>query len=241
MTSRYRQQPLRSQDEEFSPQAVLPSSMELFHFYRSTLAQCAKLSTGNRLLELSRTFAKYLDEYAERVLLHFLRDQIGASGLSIEDVIMVLNTADYCHTTCTQLEEKIKGKIDENLRSSVDLQSQADTFMGVASAALRSLVRKVETDCEPGWREMRNTPWSKLNSVGDQSSYVAELVSNITNTSGEILKLLVKSQYARAFCDNLVELMANTYISNIVQCRPISEVGAEQVSCSALLGHLRLY
>ena len=230
MIQRYRQQPLLSPEEEFSPQAVLPSSMELFHFYRSTLAQCAKLSTGNRLLELSRTFAKYLDEYAERVLLHFLRDQIGTSGLSIEDVVMVLNTADYCHTTCTQLEEKIKGKIDENLKSSVDLQSQADTFMGVASAALRSLVRKVETDCESGWKEMRNTPWSKLSSVGDQSSYVAELINNIKNTSGEILKLLIKPQYARAFCDNLVELMANTYISNIVQCRPISEVGAEQVS-----------
>ena len=41
--------------------------------------------------------------------------------------------------------------------------------------------------------------------------------------------LLHKQQYARAFCDNLVDLMANTYIANIVLSKPISEVGAEQM------------
>lgn len=48
--------------------------------------------------------------------------------------------------------------------------------------------------------------------------------------ASEILQLLSKQQYARAFCDNLVELLANTYLANILLCRPISETGAEQVS-----------
>lgn len=222
-------QPLRPPDEDFSAQAVIPSSMELFHFYRITLAQCAKLSTGGRLLELSLIFAKYLDLYAEQVLLYALQSRSGGPDAPLEDIILVLNTADYCHTTCTQLEDKIKGRIDEELRPKVDLQSQADTFMGVASAALRGLVHKVEVACEPGWREMRNTSWSKLDSVADQSSYVGELLQQIKATSAGILKLLSKHQYARAFCDNLVELLANLYIGNIVQCRPLSEVGAEQM------------
>ncbi|KAF1997652.1 hypothetical protein P154DRAFT_524690 [Amniculicola lignicola CBS 123094] len=226
---KYRQQPLRNAEDEFSAQAVIPSSTELFHFYRLTLAQCAKLSTGSRLLELCTTFAKYLDQYGQQVLYYFLSEKPGQQGPSLEDAILILNTADYCYQTCNQLEEKIKLRIDEEFRAKVDLQSQADAFMGIASATVRVLVRKVELACDPTWREMRNTPWSKLESVGDQSTYVAELLRHVKERSSEILKYLHKQQYARAFCDNLVDLMATTYIANIVQSKPISEVGAEQM------------
>ncbi|KAI9759638.1 MAG: hypothetical protein M4579_002206 [Chaenotheca gracillima] len=229
MIPKYRQQPARPPDEDFSAESVITSSGELFHFYRLTLAQCAKLSTGSRLIDLSKTFARYLDEYAEQVLLNYLRDRPGGQGPPLEDTILVLNTADYCHITCGQLEEKIKSRVDEELKSKVDLQSQADAFMGIASAAIRALVRKVEQDCEQTWREMRNTPWSKLESVGDQSSYVAELLRNVKTRAAEILPMLTKQQYARAFCDNLVELLAHSYLVNIVQCKPISETGAEQM------------
>lgn len=226
---KYRQQPLRNEEEEFSAQAVIPSSTELFHFYRLTLAQCAKLSKESSLLELSTTFAKYLDQYGQQVLYYFLSEKSGAQGPSVEDAVLILNTADYCYATCNQLEEKIKSRIDEDLREKVDLQNQADAFMGIASATVRVLVRKVELACEPSWREMRNTPWSKLESVGDQSTYVAELLRHVKDKSSEILKYLHKQQYARAFCDGLVDQMATTYISNIVQSKPISEVGAEQM------------
>lgn len=175
------------------------------------------------------TFAKYLDQYGQQVLYYFLSEKAGAQGPSVEDAVLILNTADYCYMTCNQLEEKIRGRIDEDFKEKVDLQSQADAFMGIASATVRMLVRKVEMACEPSWREMRNTPWAKLESVGDQSSYVAELLRNVKERSGEILKHLHKQQYARAFSDNLVDLMASTYIANIMQCKPISEVGAEQM------------
>ncbi|KAF1969854.1 hypothetical protein BU23DRAFT_651745 [Bimuria novae-zelandiae CBS 107.79] len=226
---KYRQQPLRNEEEEFSAQAVIPSSTELFHFYRLTLAQCAKLSKESSLLELSTTFAKYLDQYSQQVLYYFLSEKYGVQGPSVEDAVLILNTADYCYTTCNQLEEKIKSRIDEDLREKVDLQNQADAFMGIASATVRVLVRKVEIACEPSWREMRNTPWSKLESVGDQSTYVAELLRQVQEKSSEILKCLHKQQYARAFCDGLVDQMVTTYIANIVSSKPISEVGAEQM------------
>jgi hypothetical protein len=194
-----------------------------------TLAQCAKLSTGTRLLELSTTFAKYLEQYAQQVLYYLLSEKSGPAGPSVEDAILILNTADYCYATSNQLEEKIKGRIDEELKDKVELQSQADAFMGIASATVRLLVRKVEIACEPSWREMRNTPWAKLENTGDQSTYVSELLRNVKETSGEILKYLHKQQYARAFCDNLVDLLTSAYIANIVQCKPIAEAGAEQM------------
>ena len=234
MLPKYRQQTPKPPDEDFSPQMVIPSSTELFSFYRLTLAQCSKLSNGDSLVELTKVFAKYLDQYAQQVLLYYVSERPSGQTPSkmpqLEDIVMVLNTADYCFTTCTQLEEKIKSRVDEAFKSNIDLQSQADAFMGVASATVRTLVHRVEADIEPSWREMRNTGWSKMESVGDQSSYVGDLIRRIDTRASEILGMLHKQQYARAFCDNVVELVANAYVSNIFQCKPVSEAGAEQVS-----------
>ncbi|KAE9580247.1 Vacuolar protein sorting-associated protein 53 [Colletotrichum fructicola] len=228
MIPKYRTVPLIPEDEEFSLQAVMASAIELFHFYRLTLSQCAKLSTSDRLLDLAKTLAKYLDEYAQQVLLHILQ-RAGPQGPPIQDVILVLNTADFWSTNTTQLEESIKKRIDNNLADNVDFSSQADAFLGVASAAVLTLVRNVEIACEGAWREMRNTNWSTMESVGDQSSYVGELLSSVNGKTEEILAIVEKGQYARAFCDNLVDHLVTAYISNIVQCRPVSEVGAEQM------------
>ena len=228
MIPKYKTQPLIPADEEFSPQAVIPSAIELFHFYKLTLSQCAKLSTGERLLDLSRTLAKYLDEYAQQVLVAILQ-RGGLQGAPVQDIILVLNTADFWHTNTNQLEESIKKRIDPDMASKVDLSSQSDAFMGVASAAVMALVAKVEVDCEGAWREMKNTNWSRMESVSDHSSYVGELLKHVNGKTQEILPLVIKQQYARAFCDNLVEHLATAYINNVVQCRPVCEVGAEQM------------
>ncbi|KAF4469989.1 subunit of VP52-54 complex [Fusarium albosuccineum] len=228
MIPKYRNQPLIPPDEEFSPQAVITSAIELFHFYKLTLSQCAKLSTSERLLDLAKTLAKYLDEYAQQVLLHRLQSG-GPQGPAIEDVVLVLNTADFWHVNTNQLEESIKKRIDSELVPKVDLSSQSDAFLGVASASVLALVRAVELDCDSVWREMKNTNWSTMESVGDQSSYVGEMVKHVDGKATEILAVISKQQYARAFCDNLVEHLATGYVNSIVQCRPISEVGAEQM------------
>ncbi|KAI1105786.1 Vps53-like protein [Jackrogersella minutella] len=228
MIPKYKNQPLLPSDEEFSPQAVISSAIELFHFYKLTLSQCAKLSTSDRLLDLAKILAKYLDEYAQQVLLAILQ-RPGQAGASLQDVVLVLNTADFWHANTGQLEENIRKRIDNDLVAKVDLSSQADAFLGVASAAVIALVNKVEANCEGAWREMKNTNWSKMESVGDQSSYVGELVSHVNSKAEEILAVVVKQQYARAFADKLVEHLASAYINTIVQCRPICEVGAEQM------------
>lgn len=227
MIPKYRNQPLIPEDEEFSPSAVISSAIELFHFYKLTLSQCAKLSTSDRLLDLSRIFAKYLDDYAQHVLLHVLQAQ---NEPSVQDVVLVLNTADFWHVNTNQLEENIKKRIDSDLMPKVDLTSQSDAFLGVARAAVLALVHIVEVDCDGVWREMKNTNWSTMDTAGDQSSYVAELLRHVNGKTEEILGVVAKQQYARAFCDNLVEHLASAYINGIVQCRPISETGAQQVS-----------
>ena len=230
---KYKQQPPKAHDEEFSSQQVIASSTELFNFYRHSLAQCAKLATGQPLSDLSKVFARHLDQYAQQVLLLYISERptggTPSRTPSVEDTVLVLNTADYCYNTCASLEDKIKSRVDDSFKDAVDLQNQADAFMGIASAAIRGLVRRVEVGLEPSWREMRNIAWGKIESCADQSPFVGELQRRIKDKSTDILGMLHKQQYARAFADNLVELLASAYVANIVQSRPISEGGAEQV------------
>ncbi|KAK1053236.1 Vacuolar protein sorting-associated protein 53 [Friedmanniomyces endolithicus] len=68
-----------------------------------------------------------------------------------------------------------------------------------------------------------------MDSVGDQSPYVAVLLHRVKDRSKEILRLLPKPQYARAYCDHLVDTLTNTYLLNIAASKPISESGAEQL------------
>lgn len=47
---------------------AFPSAADLFIFYKKCLVQCASLSTGPPLLNLTSIFQKYLKEYAGKVL-----------------------------------------------------------------------------------------------------------------------------------------------------------------------------
>jgi hypothetical protein len=53
-----------AEDINSSPMTVLPSSTDLFYFYGQILEQCAKLSTGQPLFDLSTLFKKWLRVYA---------------------------------------------------------------------------------------------------------------------------------------------------------------------------------
>ena len=51
-------------DDDSSPMIVLPSSTDMFLFYGQSLEQCAKLSTGQALYDLSSMHKKWLRIYA---------------------------------------------------------------------------------------------------------------------------------------------------------------------------------
>ena len=116
--------------EEEDNQHVLPSSGDLFYFYAQTLEQCAKFTTGRPLYDLFVVFKKWLRIYAgmdtpsktvpslsfrsEDVLMSALRHnevpqkdrrslEARFSIVEQQSICRILNTADYCHRTATQV------------------------------------------------------------------------------------------------------------------------------------------
>lgn len=133
--------PASGQDQHHT---VLPSSTELFYFYRQTLEQCARLSNREPFRDLCLVFRRYLRAYSDEVLRTALFKSEAASafgrrstsadgranGQDLQKWCLVLNTADYCANTCSQLEGRLKEKICEEYREEVTLEPEREAFLG---------------------------------------------------------------------------------------------------------------
>ncbi|CAG8578254.1 11332_t:CDS:10 [Diversispora eburnea] len=222
---------LESVPDDDSSTTVLQSSTDLFYFYRETLANCAKLSTKKPLFDLYIMFAKWLRIYASEVLIGRLPKEERKS-MSRDDsklICFILNTADYCHDTTSQLEDKLKEKIHDEYKEKINFDNERNHFRNVVTSSIKSLIRGIESCYEPSLVAMTKIQWSNLDSVGDQSEYVTlfhvTLRSNVVN----IHKDITNNRYFRTFCDRFVESFVSKLINNLSKCKPISEVGAEQM------------
>ena len=143
---------------------------------------------------------------------------------------MILNTADYCLTTTTQLEDRIRQRVDEGLREKVSFDTAREAFIIAANAAIRGLVKVVEAESDLSFREMVNTNWADLENVGDHSGYVGEMRRGIQDSIRDVMVTGgLRERYIRTLCDKVVEWFGGRFIEAVITCRPICEAGAEQV------------
>ncbi|KAH8107895.1 Vps53-like protein [Cristinia sonorae] len=231
--------PSESEDVSTSPVLVLPSSTELFYFYAQSLDQCAKLFTGQALYDLCALHKKWLKIYAEEVLVTSIkRPTMFQQRRSIEtrydvndvkSACTLVNTADYCHTTALELEEKIREKINPEFKEKISLQAERDLFLNVISAAIQVLIREFEAACEPAFNEMKRTAWATLNLVSGQSSYVDELVKAMDQVVDIIKPSIEQKKYQRNFFDKAASLIFSKFTGALVKSKPLREIGAEQL------------
>ncbi|KAL3858283.1 hypothetical protein ACJMK2_012931 [Sinanodonta woodiana] len=232
---------------------VLPSCADLFVFYKKCMVQCSQLSTGRPMLDLTRTFQKYLKEYAVRILMNNLPKLSGQSSSSsaatsliqsilkegeviklIEEeqcrICSILCTAEYCMETTQQLEEKLKEKVDPDLSTQIDLNAEQDIFHNVISNCIHLLVQDLETACEPALTAMNKMNWSTVEAVGDQSSYVTGITGHLKTNLPLIRDHLASSRkYFTQFCVKFANTFIPKFISALFRCKSITTVAAEQL------------
>lgn len=67
--------------------AILPSCADLFVFYKKSMIQCNQLDRGHTMLSLTRTFQKYLHEYADKLLQNALpKTETQTLGSSVQSI-----------------------------------------------------------------------------------------------------------------------------------------------------------
>ncbi|XP_071094311.1 vacuolar protein sorting-associated protein 53 homolog [Haliotis cracherodii] len=232
---------------------VLPSCADLFVFYKKCMVQCSQLSTGQPMQDLTKTFQKYLKEYAIRVLLNNLpklsnqSSSISSATGLIQSILKegevtklteeeqcrtcsILCTAEYCMETTQQLEEKLREKVDDRLAANIDLNAEQDMFHNVISNCIQLLVQDLETACEPALTAMSKMPWSTIEAVGDQSGYVTAISSHL-KTNLPIIRdnLAASRKYFTQFCVKFANSFIPKFINQLCRCKPSSTVAAEQL------------
>ncbi|XP_026483695.2 vacuolar protein sorting-associated protein 53 homolog [Vanessa tameamea] len=232
--------------------AVMSSCADLFLFYKKCLAQCATLSTGEPMRELAGVFGKYLREYAGGVLQAAL-PRAAAPALAVPSLVTnlqgllrddaprytrqeiakitsVITTSEYCLETTIHLEQKLKEKISPNLADKIDLAPEQDLFHKMISNCIQLLVQDLEMACEPALQAMTKISWLHFDNVGDQSSYVTQIIMHLKNTVPNLRDNLASSRkYFTQFCIRFANSFIPKFIQNIYKCKPISTVGSEQL------------
>ncbi|KAF8625638.1 hypothetical protein AX15_005277 [Amanita polypyramis BW_CC] len=220
------------------PNIVLPSSTELFYFYRQSLEQCAKYSTGQTLYDLCTLHKKWLKIYAEDVLSASLKRPPNAPRRSTESRFdpqelkhscIIINTADYCQATAVDLEEKIRQEIDDEFKEKVTLQAERDLFVSIISSGIVVQLRELELACESAFSTMSRTMWNTLSQVTGQSPYTHELVKVAEQVIETIKPHVEQKKYLRNFFDKACSLILAKFTNGLVKSRPLKEIGAEQL------------
>ncbi|GAA5817199.1 hypothetical protein MFLAVUS_010742 [Mucor flavus] len=231
MINSYTQSDSAAEAEDDGTMAVLPSSTDLFYFYRETLVQCSKFSTGKALFDLCQLFAKHLDSYCNQIILGGLarNEKKPVTVDHFRFASLALNTADYCFMTTSQLEEKLREKVDENYSDKVDLEGVKEGFMRAMSICIDAIVRSLEQAYDQQFEQMTRLSWGTMDTVGDQSDYVSQILDIIKRNVTVVGRIIANKRYYRTFNDRFAEVFISKYLIQLFKCKPISEIGAEQL------------
>ena len=194
---------------------------------RQLPAAMSQLSGLKDLSGLTRATSGILDNFSS-----FLKDD-DSVRFSPGDQMMIcscLVTVEYCLDTTTQLEEKMKQKVDPEMAARISFSSELEVMQTITTDCVGLLVRELEASCRPALSAMTKLSWAGIEQVGDQSQYVTSLVSVMRATVPRIRDALQTSRkYFTQFCIKFSSQFIPKYISCVYKCKPVGTVGAEQL------------
>ncbi|KDN51377.1 hypothetical protein K437DRAFT_254784 [Tilletiaria anomala UBC 951] len=221
---------------------VLPSSTELFYFYRQTLEQCALLSNRKPFRDLCSVFKKWLRIYANDVLRQSLIRMPGGdrtrlsqdSRPNAHDVqrwCLVINTSDYCATTSLQLEEKLRQKMHSDFRDGLTLEPEREQFLGVISSGVMVLTRELEESIDRAFNQMLRPPqgWAARDETIEKSSYIDDVASALEQVAVIVRQDVENKRYVRMWSDKAVGVVTSRFGLCIVKLKPVSCNAARQL------------
>jgi len=139
-------------------------------------------------------------------------------------------TVEYCLDTTTQLQDKMRQKVETNLVEKIQFLGEVELLQSVTTNCVSLLVQELEAGCDLAMVNMIRVNWAGIEQVGDQSQYVSALVSAIRTMVPRLRDCLQTSRkYFTQFCIKFVSSFIPKFLANIYKCKPLGTVGAEQL------------
>ena len=217
------------------PMKVLLSSTELFWFYRQTLERCAQLGEHAPFRELGTLFARWLRKYVAEVLQPALVARAADVDAHVRALCTALNTADYCATTCTQLEQKLAEKVRAADAEPVSLEGERQAFFGVIAGALQHLSRALYTATDTAFQQMLrpDVPWAQREDVDEKSACMDTLASALEQVGVIVRHEVENKRFVRSWCDKAVGIVVMRFVQTVLRLRPVRQRVAAQLQTDA--------
>mmetsp|Transcript_13787 Transcript_13787/g.20325 ORF Transcript_13787/g.20325 Transcript_13787/m.20325 type:complete len:1056 (-) Transcript_13787:190-3357(-) len=144
-------------------------------------------------------------------------------------ICYVISTCEYCADTIEALEDHISDAIDAEYKGSIDTTVQQENFHDVTAKCLKVLVSGLLTRCQTHLKTISTTDWSIFEHVGEESSYVHQVTTQILPFAS-IVRGHVPQSYFRSFCDKFAMEFTNTYYDILIKLkRGVNEMATQQL------------
>jgi len=146
-----------------------------------------------------------------------------------ELICTCLVTVEYCIDTASQLEAKLKQKV-EGEPEQVSFSGELSLLHSVTNNCVSLLVQELEAACQQPLNNMAKVSWSTIEQVGDQSAYVSQLTGAMRGIVPRVRHCLSTSRkYFTQFCLKFSTSFIGKFLSQVYKCKPMGTVGAEQL------------
>ena len=142
---------------------------------------------------------------------------------------MCMNTADYCAKLSMELETKVKAHMDEKDAAAVHFESSRDLFQSLIPGTSQVIAKRLEVALQGPFTQMTRANWGTIQFVGDQSDYINDIEAVLKQLVPILKMALLSTGHQRFLMDKMVEFVSVKYKYSIYKCKPISEIGAEQL------------
>ncbi|EFC49881.1 predicted protein [Naegleria gruberi] len=143
-------------------------------------------------------------------------------------IFYIIHCADYIQQNTQPLEEELRGLLQEPYSAQIDLSQEQEKFLGIVKSGIEMLVNNLMNVLEKPLSEMLAKNWGIMESVGDQSGYVSNIVQNLNDIAPYIANSLSLDNF-KFLCDRFTITFITTFLSNIYKCKKFSRVGAHQM------------
>ena len=142
---------------------------------------------------------------------------------------MCINTADYCAKLTTELEAKVKLNMTTTQAEAIQFTTVRDIYQSLIPTTSQLVAKRLDVALQPAFNAMIKVNWGTVQFVGDQSDYINTIDVHLRHIVPTIKVTLLSTGHQRFMLDKVVKFVTEKYMECIYKCKPISEIGAEQM------------
>jgi len=211
---------------DFDAASVLASATALFLMFKEIIEDTVQLSNKKPLGDLCAIFATHLVSYAK--YLERIIPNSSSKPFEIKLFCVLVNTADYCAHTLTQMEERLKELIDRKCVDEVQFGEAAQAFhVQIANTSAR-LRRQLEAAVEPAWSELKSFKWASLKAVGDHGRWINRAREGLGHLY-QIRNTIIEARYYVELCRSLAKSILASFHGTFQMITPLSETVVQQL------------